>query len=342
MEFRNARMALLILEDVTELSLLRKKRRTRGEEAFQGIIGADQKTLELFDAIRDVAGASVPVLIEGESGTGKELVANAIHRESPRAVRPVGPGNCGAIPDNLLESELFGHVKGSFTGAYRDKKGRFELADGGTIFLDEVGDLSPSMQVKLLRVLQEGTFERVGGERTVRVDVRVISATNRNLRELVDDGVFREDLFYRLCVVPITLAPLRERPADIPVLAETFLRKATEGTGRSKAALSAGAAELMAKYPWPGNVRELQNAIQYALIKSKAEEVIEPGHLPPGMQAALATLSFRKPRSRSLTREAVARALQENGGSRTGAARTLGVSRATLYRFLDGSGENKS
>ncbi|PNV86658.1 MAG: sigma-54-dependent Fis family transcriptional regulator, partial [Desulfobacteraceae bacterium] len=236
--------------------------------SFAGIIGQDHKMLQIFEQIRELATNDYPVHIMGETGTGKELVAAAIHNESRRGGGPFVPINCGALPEGVLESELFGHVKGAFSGAIRDKKGRFELADGGTIFLDEVVDLTKSMQVKLLRVLQEGTFERVGGEKTVSVDVRVISAANRDLKREVERKNFREDLYYRLNVVPVELPPLRTRKNDIPLLAEEFLRQASE-QGQKTAGLSKKALSMMMDYLWPGNVRELQNALHYALVKCK-------------------------------------------------------------------------
>jgi len=329
-EYEGEQFAVIILEDITELNTLRRRLKT--EQSFGGIIGRDPKMLELFDTIREVAEVNVPVLIQGESGTGKELVAAAIHNESPRAQRQFVPVNCGALPDGLLESELFGHVKGAFTGAIRDKKGRFELADSGTIFLDEIGDLSAAMQVKLLRVLQEGTFERVGDEKTVKVDVRVISATNKNLRQEVAAGKFREDLFYRLCVVPITLPPLRDRRTDIPLLAEHILSRAAKESGRKKVSLSPPAIAALMDYPWPGNVRELQNALQYALIKSRGD-TITPEHLPAIIYER-SELTPAAPRRRKLEPADVANALQQANGNKVKAARLLGVSRATLYRFL--------
>jgi transcriptional regulator with GAF, ATPase, and Fis domain len=322
--------------DITELVTLRQRLKT--EQSFAGIVGHDPKMLELFETVKEVAEVGVPVLIQGESGTGKELVAAAIHNEGPSANKPFVPVNCGALPEGVLESELFGHVKGAFTGATDDRKGRFELADGGTIFLDEVGDIPASMQVKLLRVLQEGTFEPVGAEKSIKVSVRVISATNKNLAEEVSAGRFREDLFYRLCVVPIYLPSLRERPNDIPLLADHLLKKAAEQSGREQVELSAEAKELMLNYDWPGNVRELENALQYALLKCRGELITEK-HFPAKMLTRHIRQSVAKTRRRrhKLDAASVARALEESGGNKVEAAALLGVSRATLYRFLEDS-----
>jgi len=255
-------------------------------EQFSGIIGRDSSMQEVFDLIRSVAESSVSALIQGESGTGKELVAAAIHNESPRNNKLFVPVNCGALPEGLLESELFGHVRGAFTGAVRDKKGRFELAHGGTIFLDEIGDISLAMQVKLLRVLQEGTFERVGSTKTIQVNARVISATNKVLKEEIAAGRFREDLYYRLCVVPILLPPLRDRRADIPLLVNHFLRRMASDAGRESLNLTPEAMDALLSHEWPGNVRELQNALQFALVKSR-KALIELRHLPPNIIRAL-------------------------------------------------------
>jgi len=297
--------------------------------SFAGIIGQDHKMLQIFEQIRELATNDYPVHIMGETGTGKELVAAAIHNESRRGGGPFVPINCGALPEGVLESELFGHVKGAFSGAIRDKKGRFELADGGGIFLDEVVDLTKSMQVKLLRVLQEGTFERVGGEETVSVDVRVISAANRDLKREVERKNFREDLYYRLNVVPIELPPLRERKNDVPLLAEEFLRQASE-QGQKTAGLSKKALSMMMDYLWPGNVRELQNTLHYALVKCKGR-LIRPEDLPLEIRAGRS----RRGPTRKLNPEMVQAALDLTGGNKAKAARHLGVGRATLYRFFE-------
>lgn len=323
--------AMVILCDRTHEKILARK---IGEaRSFAGIIGQDEKMLAMFDLISDLAQSNVSVLIQGASGTGKELVAAAIHNEGPRANKLFVPVNCGALPETLLESELFGHVKGSFTGAIRDKKGRFELADGGTIFLDEIGDISAAMQVKLLRVLQEGCFEKVGGEETIYVDVRVVSATNKNLSEEIVNGNFREDLYYRLNVVPVWLPPLRERRNDIPLLADYILSKALELTSLdTNITLSNEALGIMMTYDWPGNVRELQNWIQFALVRCKGN-VILPEHLPP--MPTSQTHPHAVLHKRKLDIGIVKDALLRTRGNKVKAAKVLGVSRATLYRFLN-------
>ena len=288
--------------------------------------------IAIFKQIKDVSGYDYPVHISGETGTGKELVAAAIHGESLHGGAPFVPINCGALPEGLIESELFGHVKGAFTGAIRDKKGRFELAHNGTVFLDEVTELSNNMQAKLLRFLQEGQFERVGGEQTIRVDVRVISATNKNLKEAVKRDRFREDLYYRLNVIPIHLPPLRDRKIDIPLLSEHFLQEARERYGKKKLKISSKAMSLMLDYRWPGNVRELQNAIQFAIVKSKGR-VISADDLPLELRD-LENICLRRGPSRKLDTGAVRLALERTGGNKVQAAKLLGVGRATLYRFL--------
>jgi len=326
---------LVLFHDLTREHEL--ARRLGKIEQFSGIIGRDSKMLELFDLIHDVADSNASVLIQGESGTGKELAAAAIHRESSRANRLFVPVNCGALPESLLESELFGHVRGAFTGAIRDKKGRFELADGGTVFLDEIGDISPAMQVKLLRVLQDGTFERVGSEKTVKVNVRVISATNKDLAREIAAGRFREDLYYRLAVVPLTLPPLRDRRADVPLLAEHILKRFLEDDKREGVRFASEALDILLSYDWPGNIRELQNWIQFALVKCKGQ-VLRPEHLPlrltQGARGGEPQL-LRKRRKHKLDAASVREALAKTGNNRVQAAQLLGVSRATLYRFLE-------
>jgi transcriptional regulator with PAS, ATPase and Fis domain len=321
---------LAAFRDLTEIINLQM--RLGDLASFSGLVGKDRRMLDLYEQIRNLAGTDYPVHITGETGTGKELVAAAIHNESSRRGAQFVPVNCGAIPEGLLESELFGHVKGAFSGAIRDKKGRFELADGGTLFLDEVSEFPKHMQVKLLRVLQQGSFERVGGERTISVNVRIISATNKNLRREMERQNFREDLYYRLNVVPVSIPPLRERRNDIPLLAFHFLKLAAE-QGRASAQLSKEALSLMMDYSWPGNVRELQNAIHFALVKSRGRN-IEAEHLP--MEIRQMDCRPVKPGPKSLlSPESVEAAIKTAGGNRSKAAKLLGVGRATLYRFID-------
>lgn len=337
-KYDHTSMAIVIFEDITELYQL--KRQYKSSQAFAGIIGQDVKMIELFQAIQDVADVEVPVLIQGESGTGKELVAAAIHKLSSRSNKSFVPVNCGALPENLLESELFGHVKGAFTGAIRDKKGRFEIANGGTIFLDEIAELSMTMQVKLLRVLQEGTFERVGSEVTTKVNVRILSATNRMLREEVEKKRFREDLYYRLCVVPMNIPPLRERRADIPLLVAHILENNLIHTGQKTIQISRRAIDAMLAYAWPGNVRELQNALQFALVKCRGAN-IDIEHLPPTVvqvEKISANGRIKRRRKRKLNPMQVREALEEANGNKVRAAQMLGVSRATLYRFIEDVG----
>jgi len=324
--------ALLSFRDETELDQL--KRRLKHHHSLGELVGKDPKMLELFDQIREVSAENVPVLVQGESGTGKELVAKAIHEMSPRADKAFVAINCGALPEGVLESELFGHVRGAFTGAVKDRKGRFELADQGTIFLDEVSELSPAMQVKLLRVLQEQRFEQVGGERSIQVNVRVVSATNQDLRQLMEKKAFRRDLFYRLCVVPITLPPLREKRLDIPMLAEHFLERTAKELGRPILAPTNEVLDCLTQYPWPGNVRELQNAIEYAYVKCHGG-MIGIEHLPQEI-AHYKEKPISKPGpSLKFAKEEIIAALAEAGGNKKKAARILGIGRATIYRYLE-------
>jgi PAS domain S-box-containing protein len=322
---------LALFRDITDE--LRLMMQTGNLTRFSNIVGRDAKMLQVFQQISDVAAYDYPVHIFGETGTGKELVATAIHNEGHRAGTPFVPINCGALPEGLIESELFGHVKGAFSGAIRDKKGRFELADGGTIFLDEVAELSLNMQVKLLRFLQEGQFERVGGEKTLSVSVKVISATNKDLKEEVRRGRFREDLYYRLSVIPIFIPPLRERKTDIPLLASHFMQEAALKHGQSPFRIAKEALALLLDYAWPGNVRELQNAIQFAFVKSNGR-LLAVDDLPMEIKGLRESLSQRGP-SRKLETGMVQAALKKAGGNKSRAARLLGVGRATLYRFLN-------
>jgi len=320
---------LAAFRDVTDLVGLRIQ---HGElKGFAGLVGRDRKMLQVYRQIRDLAVTNYPVYISGETGTGKEMVASAIHNESRRGGMPFVPVNCAALPEGMLESELFGHVKGAFTGAVRDKKGRFELAHKGTMFLDEVADLHKAMQAKLLRVLQDGIFERVGGEKPVAVDVRIISASNKNIKREVERRNFRDDLYYRISVFPIHLPPLRDRKKDVPLLVEHFLEEAMKD-GAKTAGVSKDALGVLTDYPWPGNVRELQSTIRFAIVKSRGR-VIRIKDLPMELQNLKESLRSRGP-SRKLDSESVRDALAQAGGNKAKAARLLGVGRATLYRFL--------
>ena len=315
--------------DVTDLLSL--KIQMGKLDSFAGIIGRDPKMLRIYKQIREMATNDYPIHISGETGTGKELVATAIHNQSRRGRGAFVPVNCGALPEGILESELFGHVKGAFTGAVRDKKGRFELADGGTLFLDEIADLPKLVQVKILRVLQDGTFERVGDEKTHSSDVRIISAANRDLKQEVEKGRFRQDLYYRINVIPIHLPPLRDRKSDIPLLGEYFIRKAVE-EGQESAEFSKEALELMVHYAWPGNIRELQSAVRFAMVRTE-NHIIYPKDLPPELSEWKTQRPSPGP-SRKLDVETVKAALVKSGDNKAKAARILGVGRATLYRFL--------
>lgn len=331
-EFHKELGALLSFQDDTELDQL--KSRLRYRHTLGDLVGRDPKTLELFNQIKEVSSSQVSILIEGKSGTGKELVANAIHDIGIRSKKPFVAINCGALPEGILESELFGHVKGAFSGAARDRKGRFELADGGTIFLDEVGELSAAMQVKLLRVLQEKSFERVGGEETIHVDIRIISATNQNLRKMMEEKKFRKDLFYRLCVVPIKLFPLKERRLDIPMLIEHFLEVIALEIKRPALTISNETMDILSAYDWPGNVRELHNMIEYAYVKCHSG-TIETEHLPPEIMNYSFIKKQKPGPGLKMSKEKFFSALSMAEGNKKKAAEILGVSRATLYRYFD-------
>jgi nitrogen regulation protein NR(I) len=314
-----------------------------------GIIGSSPGIAELYSILERVADTPTTVLITGESGTGKELVARALHEHSSRKDKPFIKVNCAAIPKELIESELFGYERGAFTGAVASKPGRFELANGGTLFLDEIGEIPIEMQVKLLRALQESEFERVGGIKTIRVDVRLVAATNRDLKRLISSGTFREDLFYRLNVVPIRLPALRERTTDIALLVEHFLVKFNERLRKKVESVHREALDLLAAYPWPGNIRELENVIERAVLFCDTHE-LSASDLPPDvrgipalvnvplpdadLQAALASEGGLKEHVKvamsRLERELVSRALQQTGGNVTHAARLLKISRKGL------------
>ena len=325
---------VVVFRDIQEIRELREQ--LKGRSGLHQLIGKNHKMQAIYRLIEQVGDSSVSVLIQGESGTGKELVARAIHYQSPRANRPFVAVNCSALVETLLESELFGHVKGAFTGATYSKVGRFEMADGGTIFLDEIGDASPMIQLKLLRVLQEKQFERVGESKPRKVDVRIITATNKDLWGLVQEKRFREDFYYRLKVVTIDLPPLRERRDDIPMLVEHFVEKFSRETGKK---ILGGTKEAMAAlmaYPWPGNVRELENAIEHAFVLCKGrwftlEDL--PVEIAKGrVSAQLGPVGA--PPEEEAERLKILEALKTAGGQPSVAARKLGISRTTLWRKL--------
>ena len=313
---------------------------------FSKIIGRSPKIKEVFETLSLVAPTDATVLILGESGTGKELVANSIHQNSKRASQPFIKVSCAALPETLLESELFGHEKGAFTGAIARREGRFQLAHRGSLFLDEVGEMSPATQTKLLRVLQEKEFEPLGSPRTLKVDVRVIAATNKNLDREVKEGRFREDFFYRLNVVPISLPPLRERKEDIPALAAHFFAFYRDKNKKELRDLSGKALDLLTRYDWPGNIRELENCIERAVIMARGE-VIAPADLPPGIQALssgdkeLAGLAFPSGISlQEVEKTLILKTLEDTGGNRTRTAEILGINRRTLQNKLKEYGIN--
>jgi transcriptional regulator with GAF, ATPase, and Fis domain len=337
---------------------------------FDNIVGESGKIKEVFSLVEKILDNNSTVLILGESGTGKELIARAIHYNSSRADKSLIPVNCGAIPEDLLESELFGHEKGSFTGAIKTRIGRFELANGGTIFLDEIGDMSPTLQVKLLRVLQEQEFERVGGMRTLKVDVRVIAATHRDLEKAVESNRFREDLYYRLNVIPISIPPLRERKSDIPLLINHFLSKCNRIKNRNVEGFSDKAMECLREYSWPGNVRELENIVERVVIL-KGTGIVQPADLPekvrkgngaavtlhtddekliiPDDTAVYAAPAIDIPDSgidlnklmEDFENRLIMEALKKSEGNKARAAEMLGIKRTTLIEKLKKKGIGK-
>jgi len=301
---------------------------------YFGILGKSTPMQQLFEMIESVAKSDAPVIIYGQSGTGKEMVARAIHWAGARESRPFIKVNCAALNENLLESELFGHVKGAYTGADRNRTGRFEAAHGGSIFLDEIGDIPPSTQVKLLRVLEEKEIERVGDQTPIKVDVRVITATNKNLDELIAAGRFREDLFFRISVFPLTVPPLKDRPEDIPIIVQHFIAQHCQKSGKNITGISPEAVARFSVYAWPGNVRELRNAIEYALVLCPEGE-IGVQHLPPKIVSDHTCIG--PPRAEPAAaheREQLVRALRQAGGNQSAAARLLGVSRVTVWKRM--------
>ncbi len=312
---------------------------------IEGIVGHSTKLVEVIARMKLVAPSKATILIEGETGTGKELIAQAIHQASPRARAPFVPVHCAALPAALLESELFGHERGSFTGATERREGRFESADGGTIFLDEIGEIGPEIQVKLLRFIETKSFERIGSTKTITVDVRLVAATNRNLEQMVKEGKFREDLFFRLNVVRITMPPLRERTDDIPVLLEHFIKMYAAENAYEPVLIESGAMQHLQRYPWPGNIRELRNFSENAVVLRRGGKItefdLEPkfrGEVapPPSLQTPSPANPYSvEAHAKILLREALMKAR----GNRTKAAQLLGISRRTLHRKLAQSPE---
>jgi two-component system, NtrC family, response regulator len=314
-----------------------KLQQNQRPDVFEDMLGTSPQMQEVFALIRKVATTNAPVLFLGESGTGKEMAAAAIHRRSTRKEGPFIAINCNAIPENLLESELFGHEKGAFTGAHVQRKGLLETASGGTLFLDEIGELPPAIQVKLLRFLQEQRLQRVGGRQEIQVDTRLVAATNANLKELINSGKFREDLYFRIAVVTIRLLPLRERGGDIVFLAREFLQRYSSQDGRPKMVFAPEALRAMSRYSWPGNVRELQNRVKRGVIMSSGSRVtakdLELERDQLNLTSA-STTTLRQAREH-VERKMVEQALKRNSGKITSAAADLGISRPTLYELME-------
>jgi transcriptional regulator with PAS, ATPase and Fis domain len=332
----NAKLSSENLNLRREVQDLRKAAGARTR--YQSLVGKSVRMQALYDLLDRVSASTLSVLITGESGTGKELVARALHFGGPRRERKFFSENVAAIPDTLLESELFGHVRGAFTGADRDRKGVFELASGGTLFLDEIGDMSLPLQSKLLRALQEGEIRPVGGKDAVKVDVRIVSATNRDLETMVKEGRFREDLYYRLNVVRIHIPPLRERKEDIPLLLDHFLERAARAAGASPKRLDIAALQFLLRYDWPGNVRELENEVMKLAVLCP-HEAITQNDLAENRELfeKLTRIGREQEGIQKLDeveRRQIERALAESGGNRLKAAQLLGISRATIYRKL--------
>ncbi len=312
----------------------RALQRQLSADTFEGMLGICKKMQEVFTVVRKVATTDAPVLISGESGTGKELVARAMHRLSVRQANPFIVINCGAIPENLLESELFGHEKGAFTGAHIQRKGRFEMADGGTLFLDEIGELPLALQVKLLRFLQEQVVERVGGREQIELDTHVIAATNRDLKEAMKEGSFREDLYFRLGVILMSLPPLREREGDIILIAKTFLERYAGESRKKIKGFSDQAIEALAQYAWPGNIRELENRIKRAVIMAEGAKITPVDLEMETPKAKYENMGLKEARE-ALEKELLTKAILRNSGNLTKVAMDLGISRPTLYDLID-------
>jgi PAS domain S-box-containing protein len=325
-----------IVRQQQEIAALRRS--CHLEEGHHGLLGESQPMQYLFELIENVSQTDAPVLIHGQSGTGKELVARAIHEESPRQKKPFIKVNCAALNENLLESELFGHEKGAYTGADRTRIGRFEAAHEGTIFLDEIGDIPLSTQVKLLRVLEEKEIERVGDHKSIPVDVRIISASNKNLEAMIGEGLFREDLFFRINVFPLSCPPLAERPEDIPLIVQNFIAHNRSRGGKEILGLTPEAMEALLTYSWPGNVRELRNAVEYAFVLCSGDWIGKE-HLPPkiaagGKRATANYAAVAGSKSWEDERNQLLQALRRVGGNQSEAARLLGVSRVTIWKRI--------
>jgi PAS domain S-box-containing protein len=332
--------AVETLKDMSEIvrqqeEILSLRKSLQLDEGFHGIVGQSPVMQAAYELIDNVAQTDAPVLITGESGTGKELVARAIHDISVRSGKPFVKVNCAALNENLLESELFGHAKGSFTGAQRSRIGRFEAAHGGTIFLDEIGDIPMATQVKLLRVLEEREIERVGEHTPIKVDVRIVSATHRDLEAMVREGMFREDLFFRINVFPLECPALRERAEDIPAIVQHFIRENAQKTGKRIIGLTPQAMEKLVQYTWPGNVRELRNSIEYAFVLCSSGG-IDAQHLPPKVLMATPVCEMPAVGQPMLNDERLqlVEILRQTGGNQSEAARRLGVSRVTVWKRI--------
>jgi DNA-binding NtrC family response regulator len=332
------RIARALKQQNLEVENVSLRQQLDSKFGLENIIGESPAMREIFEVVQQVAPTRASVLVLGESGTGKELIARALHQLSPRAKQPFVAVHCAALAPTLLESELFGHEKGAFTGAHERRIGRFEQAQGGTLFLDEIGEIDATIQVKLLRFLGERTFERVGSNKTLTADVRLVAATNKNLEELVKAGKFREDLFFRLRVVEITLPPLRERTGDIPLLAQGFLREFAKENGKPVNEFTADALECLMQFSWPGNVRELRTAIEHAVVLSRGER-IGRRDLPPSVRDGGASAETKFIQGNDLTmkeaeKQLIVRALKDTKGNRTLAAKKIGMSRRTFHRKL--------